>query len=117
MLSKETFVKAINAVRDAWDYQEGLNNFFGSHGADGYVFQPDCSDALVSVVEEAMGLEPDENHVTDVSWFCYEMDFGRKFEMGDLTIQGKDVDVSDAEKLYDYLVNGVPDDDEEKTDE
>lgn len=103
MLSRETFVKAINEIKRAWDYQEDLNKFFSAHKADGYIYQPDCADVLIMVIEDAMGLERDADGMTDVSWFVYEMDFGRNFKMGDLVVDGKEVDVSDAEKLYDYV--------------
>lgn len=103
MLSKETFVKAMSEIKRAWDYQEDLNKFFTDHKADGYVYQPDCTDVLIMVIEDAMGLERDENGVTDVSWFVYEMNFGNNFKMGDLVVDDKEVDVSTPEKLWEYL--------------
>jgi hypothetical protein len=105
MLSKDTFVKAINEAKRAWDYQEALNDFYREHCADGYLFQPDCSEALVEVIEEAMGLERDENGYTDVSYFCYEIDYGRKFKPGCVKDNGVDVDFSTPEKLYDYIIS------------
>lgn len=105
MLREETFVSALNEMKRAWDYQEGLNDYFKDNGVDGYVFQPDCSNNLLEVIEEAMGLERDENGCTCVSWFCLEADFGRKFKPGDWKVNGEDVDLSTPEALYAYIIN------------
>ena len=111
MISKETFVAAVNELRRAWDYQEGLNKYFRDNDVDGYVFQPDCSMMLVKVIEESMNLPVDEKLGSDLAYFCYEIDFGRGFKPGCITDNGKDVDFSSAESLYDYLVrnNGEKD--------
>lgn len=103
MISKETFVAAIRDLQRAWDYQEGLNAYFKSSGVDGYVFQPDCSNMVIKLLDEAMNLAVDEQVGSDVSYFCYELDFGRKFKLGDVKVDGVDVDFSTPEALYDYL--------------
>ena len=104
MMSKELFLKAINEVQKAWDYQEGLNDYFRNSGVDGYVFQPDCGDVTVELLEAAMGLDVDETTgYTVVSLFCYEYEFGRKFKMGDFVDGGVEVDLSTAENLWEYL--------------
>ena len=104
MISKDTFVKAMNEVRRAYDYQEGLNDYLSANGSDGFIYQPDCSEALVAVLEEAMDVPiNNEDCGSDISYFCWEIDFGRKFKMGDVKVNGVDVDFSTAEKLYDYL--------------
>lgn len=105
MISKETFVAAVNELRRAWDYQEGLNKYFRDNDVDGYVFQPDCSMMLVKVIEETMDLPVDEKLGSDLAYFCYEINFGRDFKPGCITDNGKDVDFSSAESLYDYLVS------------
>lgn len=104
MISKELFCEAVRELQRAWDYQEGLNDYFKDNGVDGYVFQPDCSDVLIKVLEEAMNLEINDQIGSDLSYFCYELDFGRKFKPGDVTENGKDVDFSTPESLYDYLM-------------
>ena len=107
MLTKETFVKAMNELIRARNYQEDLNNFFESHCSDGYIYQPDCSDSLVSVLEEAMNQKPGEDGLTDIAYFCYELEYGRKYKDGCYkNDKGEDVDISTPELLYDYIVSG-----------
>ena len=105
MISKKTFVDAVNELKRAYDYQEGLNQYFKNNDVDGYVFQPDCSMALISVIEEDMNLPIDDRIGSDLSYFCYELDFGRRYRPGDVTEGGRDVDFSSAESLYDYLTS------------
>ena len=38
-----------------------------------------------------------------IGWWLYELDYGRKFKMGDLVDNGVEIDLSTSEKLYDYL--------------
>ena len=38
-----------------------------------------------------------------ISWWIYELDYGRNFKMGDLIDNGVEIDLSTPEKLYDYL--------------
>ena len=107
MLSKETFVKAMNELIRARDYQEELNNFFEAHCSDGYLYQPDCSDSLVIVLEEAMNQEPKDDGLTDIAYFCYELEYGRKYKPGCYKDDnGKDIDISTPELLYDYITSG-----------
>ena len=41
----------------------------------------------------------------DLEYFCYEIDFGRGYEVGSVTgANGEIIDFSSAEKLYDYFV-------------
>ena len=107
-ISKELFVEAIKELQRAKDYQDGLNKFYGENCADGYLIQPDCSDMLIKVLDETMNLEKNENGTTDLYYFCFELDFGRNFKMGDVKEKdsnGKEIDLdfSSAESLYDYL--------------
>lgn len=115
VISKELFVEAINEIKRACDYQDGLNEFLKANCADGYVIQPDCSDMLIKVIETVMGLQLNDDGYSDVSYFCYELEFGRKFKPGDVKerdCHGNEVDLdfSSAESLYDYLASKENDD-------
>ena len=39
-----------------------------------------------------------------ISWWLYECDYGRNFKVGDLQVEGKQIDLTTSEKLYDYLI-------------
>ena len=109
MISKDTFVKAINQIITVYEYYNKLNELFDEYGADGYIYPPTCADALVLVLEEAMGLEHNESNYNDISYFVYELYCGKDWKPGMATeiVNGQevDIDMSTPEKLYDYLVN------------
>ena len=53
-------------------------------------------DLLAEIMDDQMG---------DIEYFCYELDFGEKYEPGTVTDEhGNEIDLSTAEKLYDFLI-------------
>ena len=111
MLTREQFVSAINDLQRAEDYQNGLNAYLRDNCTDGYIIQPDCSSTVVMLLEHIFGQEDME--MSDIFYFCYEIDFGRKFKIGDIVEDGVEIDLSSADKLYDYLISNHGGDDPE----
>jgi hypothetical protein len=106
MISKELFVESMNELEKAINYQIQLNDFLKDNGSDGYVYQPDCSNSVIKLLENAFNLKPDKvSGYTDVSYFVYELNFGKNYQPGDVRDDDfKEVDFSSAETLYDYLI-------------
>ena len=49
-----------------------------------------------------------DNHKDSwIDYFIWELDFGKKYKSGCITDKGKDVDISDSGKLYDFLINQI----------
>lgn len=102
MISKELFVEVIEDAKKSDDYQSWLNKQLQSHGVDGFIFQPTCIDSAIKLLHELFG-EADSGDT--ISYFCFELDYGRKWKPGVITENdGIDIDISTPEKLYDYLV-------------
>ena len=100
MLSKEVFINVIEDVKRKCDYQSELNDFFRNHGADGYIFQPDCSESALLLLEHIFS---DEDGW--ISYYCFELDFGRNWKVGMITSKdGQDIPLSTPEDLYDLLL-------------
>ncbi len=100
-MTKELFIKSICSLQAVEDFQRGVLNLLRTTApyADMGIMQyPDCSDTLISVLEDAMG--DDEGWIT---YFCYERDFGRDHTLGDVTIDGNPIPFSTAEDLYNLL--------------
>ena len=102
MLSKEEFCGYINRMKTAWDTDmkiSGLarnarSDFLGSDMS--YLAADMCK-----LLQILMGCE-----VNDIEYFCFCLDFGESWESGMVTDgNGNDIDLSTAEKLYDFLVN------------
>lgn len=51
---------------------------------------------LAEIMDDKMG---------DIEFFCYELDYGKKYELGCVIDEdGMEVDLSTPERLYDFLV-------------
>lgn len=101
-ISKEDFVNIIEDVKNTNDYQNNLNNFFRLNDVDGYIYQPDCCCAVIKLLHIIF---QDADAEEWISYFCFELDFGRKWKPGTINHDGKEITLSTPEDLYDYLVN------------
>ena len=105
MITKKEFVEIIERLKNYKELQEQINNLFD-----------DCIDnkemdfinaGSICIGHETIVVELLENIFNDkdtISWWVYECNYGRDFSLGDLEINGVEIDLSTAEKLYDYLI-------------
>ena len=68
-----------------------------------------CNGASLQISHESVVVELLEKLMHDVaddiSYFIYELDYGRKYKPGYITYaDGQEIDFSTAEKLYDYFL-------------
>lgn len=100
VITREVFKKVLEDAQQVNDYQVGLNNFFRKHNADGYIFQPDCMSSLLELLHLFFEKDSDEW----ISYFCFELDFGRKYKDGMITDKnGKNIQLKTIDDLYDLL--------------
>ena len=108
MITKQEFTDTINELKEVNDFVEETNNK-----------ARELKDAIISDFFDIGSLSiSHETRVifllermfnTDtISWWIYELDYGRKYETGCImNADGTPIDVSTAEKLYDYLVENM----------
>lgn len=102
MINKELFLDVMNDLERANNYHEELNSFFETHDVDGYIFQPDCSTSVIKLLHNIFGdLDKDDW----ISYFCFDLDFGRNYKDGMVTHNGKNVSLATSEDLYDFLIS------------
>lgn len=105
MISKEKFVETINRLRDYNDLQDKINDLF-KENIDNK--EADFMNAgSICIGHESVVIELLENMFNDkdtISWWIYECNYGRAFGLGNLEVDGIEIDLSTAEKLYDYLI-------------
>ena len=109
-ISKEEFVKILYRLRDASDLVDKVNKLFRDSRDN--VECDFCNGAALQISHEStvvfllrMLLK---DAVENIDYFIYELDYGRKYEPGMITDEdGKNIDFSTAEKLYDYLTGEV----------
>lgn len=107
-LSKEDFVKCINKLRDANDFCNRVNSIMREYEGVERDFMDAAGlmilneDLVVMLLETIM--DDNDKGFSDISYFIYELDYGRRYEPGMIMDGDQEVDFSTAEKLYDYLV-------------
>lgn len=99
-ISKEQFVGYISDVQKVVDFQHELHQFYRKHGASEPYDTPDTLNTVVKILDDIFSPT-----TRDVDYFCWELDFGRKYREGMIVINGKNIDFSTAEKLYDHLIS------------
>ena len=114
MISKETFVDTINYLKEKEEADCAIQDIITKYRhvyEDGMVPIDMASSVIVKLIEESMGLPETEEYGSTLSWWIWELEFGKKFEVGDVELPYLDEndpnrkpDIRTAEQLYDFLV-------------
>ncbi len=105
MISKEQFCKIVERLRDYNDLQNKIQDLFKDN-IDNQEMDF-MSAGSICVGHETIVVQLLENMFNDVNtltYWMYECDYGRKFKIGMMSVDGIDIDLTTPEKLYDYLV-------------
>lgn len=106
MIQKDLFVQTINFIRDRNDSMNKLNKVFTEEFEDS-VFYPYFKYEAQMLKVLAASFDYDEDIIDDwISYFCFELDFGRKYSSNEEYAWEKDgtpIKLGSAEELYDYL--------------
>lgn len=106
MISKSEFVNIINRLKATEDTADKVNEIIRNsvdceisdftHAGSLMI----CHADIVIRLLQNMFNDKFEN----ISYFIYDLDYGRKYKKGMITeADGRNIDLSTAEKLYDYL--------------
>ena len=109
-ISKEEFVEILNRLRDSSDLVRKVNSLFRNSKdnvecdfCNGAALQISHESTVVFLLRKLL-----KDAVENIDYYIYELDYGRKYEPGMITDEnGHDIDLSSAEKLYDYLTGEV----------
>ena len=108
MISKEKFIEIINRLRNYNDLQNKIDGLF-KENIDNK--EKDFINAgSICIGHESVVVYLLENMFdTDmISYFIYELDYGEKYTKGCvLDANVNEIDLSTAEKLYDYLIKSL----------
>lgn len=116
MITKEQFVKIINRLRDYNDLQDKIQDLFRDN-IDNQ--EMDFMNAgSICVGHETIVVKLLENMFNErrtLSWWIYELDYGRKYKEGCISeANGTIIDLSTPEKLYEYLIKEMEEKDYEE---
>ncbi len=106
MLSKKKFVEIIEKLRKVNDFVDEVNN--KARQLDDAIISDFFNASSLSISHENIVVELLEemfNADDTLSWWLYDLDYGRKYEDGCIQDkEGNNIDLSTVEKLYDYLI-------------
>lgn len=106
MISRNEFIKIIDRLRETNDFVNEVNdksrNLRDSIMSDFF----NASSLSISFEDIVVNLLEDMFDGTDmISWWLYDLDYGREYKRGCIKdCNGKNINVSDSGKLYDYLI-------------
>lgn len=106
-LSKKEFVDIINRLQTATDLVDKVEELFRKSRdnlendfCNGAGLQISHEGIVVKLLEKLMG-----DSCGNISYFIYELDYGKEYKEGCISDNNGVIDISTAEKLYDFLVS------------
>lgn len=98
MIDKQTFIKIITKLKEYMErvskIEDALNCVFNFSTLD---------DVVVELLEKLTNAEVDQVYGSTLSWWIYDLNFGKDWKPDSLIVDGESIDLSTAEKLYDFL--------------
>lgn len=108
MITKQEFVDIINQLKEVNDFVQETND--KARKLKDAIISDFYNASNLSISHETIVLKLLENMFNDTDWisyWIYELDYGRKYEDGCITENDNIIDISTPEKLYDCLVENM----------
>lgn len=107
-LSKEEFVDIIARLQEATELVENVDDLFRKSREN--IECDFCNGAGLQISHEGVVVKLLEKLLNDegeiISYFIYELDYGKEYKRGCISDCDGDIDISTSEKLYDFLLSG-----------
>jgi hypothetical protein len=105
-MKKKLFTQCLNAIEMQYKHNDKMaavaNQFFPDAYQANLIYDTHwIMNAMVEVLQDALD---DANEHSWIEYFIHELDFGRKFKIGMVKVYDIEIDLSDAGKLYDFLI-------------
>ena len=109
MIDKEKFCKIIEELRDIEEIQGKIKDIFRNSKNEilrdfgsPYTLVVPTDHIVVELLKDSFGLD---NNDDTLEWWIWEMNYGKNVTAEDVIDEnGKFIDITTPEKLYDYLV-------------
>lgn len=107
IINKNDFIEIINRLRNYEKLQNKINELF-----DDLIDNKEndfCNAGSICIGHESVVIQLLETMFESdlISWWIYEMNYGKSFKEGYLQENGKCIDVSTVDKLYDVLIKDM----------
>ena len=105
IISKEKFVEIINRLKSYNELQNKINDLFKENIDNKEMDFMNAGSICVGHESVVVYLLENMFDTDMISYWIYELDYGREYKDGYVQDrEGKNIDISTAEKLYDYLI-------------
>lgn len=99
-LTRELFTKTLNFIQEQWDVTRKINELFTEAFEDS-VFYPYFKYEAVLVKVLAAAMQDKEEWI---EYFIYELNMGKEYQPGNITVNGENIKLATIDDLYDLLV-------------
>ena len=103
-MKKELFIESIGAIEKQYRHDQKCNEAFEVILPNDFITYYDnhwLTNQLTKVLQIAMD---DENKDSWIEYYMWELDFGKKWKKGYITIRDKDVPLQNAGDLWNLLI-------------
>lgn len=108
MISKEKFVEIINRLKNYNELQNKINDLFKDNIDNKEMDFMNAGSICIGHESVVVYLLERMFDTDMISYFIYELDYGEKYKEGCVLDENmNEIDLSTAEKLYDYLVQAI----------
>jgi hypothetical protein len=107
LLNKEKFIEIMSIIYEQFEHDRKVNKLLEEIFEDGQGY-PKNNGIICALTDLLKILLFDEE---DIEYFMYDLDFGKEWQPGMIKCLNKDtgeeddINLSTAEKLYDYLIS------------
>lgn len=107
LVNKNDFIEIINRLQNYTKLQYKINDLFKDLIDNKE--QDFCNAGSICIGHESVvvTLLEDMFETDLLSWWIYELNYGKEYKPGCLTEDDKEIDVSTSDKLYDVLIENL----------
>lgn len=108
IISKEKFVEIINRLKNYNELQDKIDNLFKDNIENRERDFINAGSICIGHESVVVYLLEKIFDTDMISYFIYELDYGKKYKAGCVLDENmNEIDLSTAEKMYDYLVQDI----------
>lgn len=113
MISKEKFVEIINRLKNYNELQDKIDNLFKDNIENRERDFINAGSICIGHESVVVYLLERIFDTDMISYFIYELNYGKKYKAGCVLDENmNEIDLSTAEKMYDYLVQDIESEEE-----
>ena len=101
-VKKENFCSLIDAIEETWRFYERLSELLEIELYESKITElvDSINNFIVKLFYKDLN---DINKIDDINYYMWELDFGRKWKTGMVTIDGIDIPLRSSEDLWNIL--------------